>query len=171
MKTIGGIGLLLILGGCASQPCDLTQSGSACRQQWLLHQNDLLQAKILVLSGGEEGFELAHALLDRAGEADPRGEVELYRGLLLMREEAAVQQVLDQLRSAAEKRHPHAIALLYKVYSEPFLIRHGDAEQADLYRQAYADLDVARSGYPSFQQALEVVDRLVAPRPSAPPMP
>ena len=38
-----------------------------------------------------------------------------------------------------------------------------DIPKAETYRQAYAELPVARSGYPSFERARQVVDRLLAP--------
>lgn len=163
MKILLALGLPLALAGCAHSSCDPAEPGSDCRRQWLLQQNDLLQAKILTTAGDPEGFELAHALLDRAGERDTRGEVELYRALLLMQEHAGAEPVLQALQAAADKRHPHAIALLYRIYSTPLLVEQPDPEAADRYRQAYAELDVARSGYPSFEHALALADRLVAP--------
>ena len=42
-----------------------------------------------------------------------------------------------------------------------------DPLKAELYRADYANLDVAKSGYPSFEKALAVVNALVAPPPPA----
>ncbi|MFC3609231.1 hypothetical protein [Stutzerimonas tarimensis] len=169
MKTPLAAALLVALGGCAAPAsyCDLSETGSACRQQHLLQQNDLIQAQILVTSGGEEGFELAAALLDRAEGGDRRGEVHFYRGLLGIRSGAALADTLAQLDTAASRQHPHAVALLYKIYSEPYLVAEADPERARQYRDAYAELDVARSGYPSFEQALVIVERLLPPQASA----
>lgn len=165
MRIPLALGLLAVLGGCAATPppCDLSRPDSACRQQHLLQQNDLLQAKILVTSGDEDGFELARALLDRAEEHDERGEVDFYRGLLAIRSGASAQAILDPLEASAEQGHPHAVALLYKAYSDPYLITAADPQRARRYREAYGELDVARSGYPSFEQALEIVERLLQP--------
>lgn len=39
------------LAGCASHSCDEPWSGTSCRADRLLYQNDLLQAKILIAAG------------------------------------------------------------------------------------------------------------------------
>lgn len=162
MNKTAVIGLLLALGGCASQSCDEPWSGSTCRAERLLQQNDLLQAKILVMVGDEDGHELAQALLERSARLDRHGETDLYQALLLIRREQPPAEVLRRLEKAAARRHPHAIALLYKIHHEPYLIEQPDSAKAAHYRAAYAELDVARSGYPSFGKALQLVDRLVA---------
>ena len=168
MKNLWVIGLLMLLGGCASQPCDQSRSDSSCRAERLLYQNDLLQAKILIAIGDEEGYELADALLKRSARLDERGEIEFYRALLLIRQGPQPEQVLQLLEKARAKGHPHAVALLYKIYQEPYLLDERDATKAELYRQAYAELDVAQSGYPSFEKALELVSQLVEPPPPLP---
>ncbi|MCY1281814.1 hypothetical protein D9M68_492550 [compost metagenome] len=156
------IGALLALAGCATTPgCDDEPlSGSSCREQHLLHQNDMLQAKLLIASGDLEHYELARALLDRAAPQDRTGEVPFYQAVLLIREGPQVDEVLALLEDAAAKGHPHATALLYKVYAEPYLVDEADPIRAESYRAAYAGLDVAKSGYPSFEQALRVVGAL-----------
>ena len=53
------------------------------------------------------------------------------------------------------------MALLYKIWSEPFLVDEADPIRAEQYRADYAELDVAKSGYPSFEKALELVNGLV----------
>lgn len=159
------IGLLVTLGGCAMQPCDRPGSDSACRQARLLYQNDLMQAKILISAADEDGYELAHALLNRAAPLDERGETEFYRAVLLIRQGPQVGEVIELLERAADQGHPHAIALLYKMYDEPYLLDQPDSEKAARYRAAYSELDVAQSGYPSFDKALELVSLLVQPPP------
>lgn len=166
MKNALVIGLFMVLGGCASQTCD--QPGSACRAERLLYQNDLLQAKILISVGDEDGYELAHALLDRSARLDERGETEFYQALLLIRQGPQQSEVLRLLEQARVKGHPHAVALLYKIYQEPYLVAERDTDKAEEYRQAYAELDVAQSGYPSFDKALELVSQLVEPPPALP---
>ena len=54
-------GLLLTLGGCASQSCDRAWDDGGCRAERLLYQNDLMQAKILISVGDEDSYELAQA--------------------------------------------------------------------------------------------------------------
>lgn len=166
MKNALMIGLLLALGGCASQPCDQTDSG--CRAERLLYQNDLLQAKILIAIGDEGGYELADALLQRSARLDERGEIEFYQALLMIRQGPQPVEVLRLLEKARAKGHPHAIALLYKIYQEPYLLEERDTAKAEQYRQAYSELDVAQSGYPSFDKALELVSELVEPPPPIP---
>ncbi|TLX52929.1 hypothetical protein DN826_21035 [Stutzerimonas nosocomialis] len=161
MKTPTMIVLLLALGGCASQSCDMPWSESACREDRLLYQNDLMQAKILIASGDEEGYELAHALLNRSARQDQRGETEFYRALLMIRQGPQTTEVIRMLDRAADKDHPHAIALLYKIYDEPYLVDQPDPAKARQYRERYGELDVAQSGYPSFDKAREVVDQLL----------
>ncbi|QLF92423.1 hypothetical protein HW090_04105 [Pseudomonas sp. ABC1] len=165
MKRAGLIVLLATLGGCASQPCTLDSSDAACRTERLLFQNDLMQAKILASLGDEEGYELASALLERSARLDQRGETEFYRAILLIRQAAPTADVQSLLEQAADKGHPHATALLYKMHAQPYLLEEADPQQADHYRQAYSQLDVARSGYPSFEKALELVSQLVQPPP------
>ena len=99
MKKALLFGLFLALGGCASQSCDRVWSDS-CRAERLLYQNDLMQAKILISVGNEDGYELAQALLDRSARLDRRGETEFYQALLLIRqgpEPSEVLQLLEQL--------------------------------------------------------------------------
>lgn len=165
MKNALVVGLLVTLGGCASYSCD--QPGSACRAERLLYQNDLLQAKILISQADEDGYELAKALLDRSARLDKRGETEFYQALLLIRQGPQQAEVLRLLERASKKGHPHAVALLYMMYQQPFLIDEQQPEKAEAYRRAYAGLDVAQSGYPSFEKALELVSHLV----ETPPLP
>jgi len=168
MKNALVIGLLVVLGGCASQPCDEHGSEDSCRAERLLYQNDLLQAKILISIGDENGYELADALLERSAPLDQRGETEFYQALLLIRQGPQPQQVLELLEQARAKGHPHAVALLYKIYQEPYLLNERNAAKAEEYRQAYSTLDVAQSGYPSFEKAVELVTQLVEPPPPLP---
>ncbi|MCP9338210.1 hypothetical protein [Stutzerimonas xanthomarina] len=168
MKNALVIGLLVVLGGCASQPCDQYGSDGSCRAERLLYQNDLLQAKILISIGDENGYELAAALLERSARLDKRGETEFYQALLLIRQGPQPEQVLRLLEQASAKGHPHAVALLYKIYQEPYLLDERNVVKAEGYRQAYAGLDVAQSGYPSFEKALELVSQLVEPPPPLP---
>lgn len=157
------LGLSLLAGCASSQSCDEPMSGEQCRDERLLYQNDMLQAKLLVASGEPDNFELASALLSRAEAEDKRGEVPFYQAVLKIHEGPQVDEVLALLEQAAAKHHPHATALLYKIYAEPFLITEADPLKAELYRADYANLDVAKSGYPSFEKALAVVNALVAP--------
>ncbi|EWC40967.1 hypothetical protein GFL09_04540 [Pseudomonas stutzeri] len=166
MKKALLFGLLLTLGGCASQSCDRSWSDS-CRAERLLYQNDLMQAKILISVGDEDGYELAQALLGRSAKLDRRGETEFYQAVLLIRQGPEPSEVLQLLEKAKQKGHPHAVALLYKIYQEPYLLSEADQQKAARYRQAYGQLDVARSGYPSFDKSLQLVDQLVAPPPPA----
>src|SRR5690606_964268 len=128
-----------------------------------LRDNDLLQARLLITSGPRDALELADALLARIADQDPRGEVAFYRAVSLIRQRGALPDILALLEDAAEQRHPHALALLYKIHNEPYLAPRADRARALRYRQAYAELNVAKSGYPSFPRALMVVDQLVNP--------
>ena len=171
MKTTLLIGLLLALGGCASQSCGQPWNDDSCRAERLLHENDLLQAKILISTANEEGYELADALLKRASAQDRDGETDFYQALLAIRQGPQTEVVLQHLEDAQQKGHAHAIALLYKIHQEPYLIAERDPLMADRYRQAYGKLDVALSGYPSFEKALELVSNLVADPPRLQPRP
>ena len=153
---------LLGLAGCASQPCEPL---AAAHAQHLLFDNDLLQAKLLITSGELEHLTLADALLERNSAQDRRGEVALYQAISRIRQAAPVEDILDALQRSADRQHPHAVALLYKIYNEPYLLAQADRAKAADYRAAYAELDVAKSGYPSFSRALMVVDQLVSPPP------
>ncbi|MBF3362647.1 hypothetical protein HKW94_35870, partial [Pseudomonas aeruginosa] len=97
---------------------------------------------------------------DRSGEAD------FYQAVLIARRDGQAsdcERITRLLERSAERRYPLANAMLYKIYAEPFLLPRADIPKAETYRQAYAELPVARSGYPSFERARQVVDRLLAP--------
>jgi len=159
---VGCLLLSLMLAGCASPTtCDEPLSGDSCRDRQLLYQNDMLQAKMLVMSGDMESHELANALLRSAASEDERGEVEFYQAILMIREGPQTEEVLGKLEAAAEKQQPYAVALLYRIWSQPYLVDEADPIRAEEYRADYAELDVAKSGYPSFEKALELVDQLV----------
>lgn len=121
----------------------LLASCATCRQdsdrEKLLYENDMLQAKLIIVANDRDRLPLAQALLERAARDD------------------------RLLERSAERRYPLANAMLYKIYAEPFLLPRADIPKAETYRQAYAELPVARSGYPSFERARQVVDRLLAP--------
>lgn len=154
---------LLGLGGCASHRCDNSfnsnsgdsLSDNPCRADHLLYQNDMLQAKLLVSDGGHENAELAKALLNRTADRDQSGESEFYQAVLLIRDGSDPAEATRLLKQAARQRHPLAIALLAQ------LLARTDQQAAQQYRAEYAELDVAKSGYPSFEQAQRVADRLI----------
>ena len=166
MKKALLFGLLLTLGGCASQSCDRAWDDGGCRAERLLYQNDLMQAKILISVGDEDSYELAQALLDRSARLDRRGETEFYQALLLIRQGPEPSEVLQLLEKAKRKGHPHAVALLYKIWSEPFLVDQADPQKAQQYLDDYANLDVAKSGYPSFEKASALVNSLLSEPPA-----
>jgi hypothetical protein len=155
--------VLLGLGGCASHRCDNhfnsnssdSLSDSPCRADHLLYQNDMLQAKLMVSAGGHENAELAKALLKRAASRDQSGEAEFYQAVLLIRDGNDPAEATRLLKQAARQQHPLAIALLAQ------LLAGSDQQAAQQYRAEYAELDVAKSGYPSFEQAQRVADRLI----------
>ncbi|MDY7561533.1 hypothetical protein QN382_14750 [Pseudomonas sp. 10B1] len=158
-------GALLFLGGCTHR-CDNTTnfnsnsddslSASPCRAQYLLYQNDMIQAKLLVSARGNENTELAKALLQRAAHQDQSGEAEFYQAVLLIRAEHNPSESNDLLEQAARRKHPLAIALLAQ------RLTLTDPKQAERLRAEYAELDVATSGYPSFEQAQFVANGLIA---------
>ncbi|RAU47589.1 MULTISPECIES: hypothetical protein [unclassified Pseudomonas] len=154
-----GAVLFIGLGGCASHRCDVSAAGSECRSDYLLYQNDMLQAKWIINERRQANYELASALLNRAARQDKTGEAEFYQAILLIRSKAEDTKVHEKLQDSADHQYPLAIALLAQ--------RAGsvDQEKARGYRAQYDKLDVAKSGYPSFQQALVVVNGLIAPNP------
>jgi hypothetical protein len=154
---------LLCLGGCASPHCDTSISDNEsshdnpCRAEHLLYQNDMLQAKLMISAGGSDNIELAKALFERAASHDQSGEAEFYQAVLVIRASGDNSEAIDLLEHAAKQGHPLAIALLAQQLAS------SDAKKAEQYRADYADLDVAKSGYPSFEQALNVANGLIAP--------
>ncbi|WP_268797433.1 hypothetical protein [Pseudomonas huanghezhanensis] len=149
-------GAALFLGGCATHGCDTTLPGSPCRAQHLLYQNDMIQAKVLISERHSESYELASALLERASRDDASGEAQFYQAVLLIRQRGDETETTRLLQQSADRHYPLAIALLAQ--------RAGmqDQEKARAYRVQYDQLDVAKSGYPSFSQALIVVNTLVS---------
>ncbi|GGM01883.1 hypothetical protein ACFQDN_16555 [Pseudomonas asuensis] len=154
-----------LLVGCASKSPQLTQD-----EQHLLIQNDLLQAKILVVSGGEDDLKLADALLNRASiyadKAKGTGEIEFYKALVMIKQGPQADDVLPLLEASAGKEYPLAYAMLYQIYSKPYLVAEVDPIRAETYKNSYSDLDVAKSGYPSFEKALTLVERLSSDKPA-----
>ncbi|WP_109514010.1 hypothetical protein [Pseudomonas ovata] len=163
MKNWMVLGALIGLSGCASPSCEYgalhAAPGDNCRAGQLLYQNDMLQAKLLISQADRENYELAEAMLRRAALTDASGEAEFYQAVLLIRQQAEPDAIIERLQTAADHRHPLAIALL----SQQLTGR--DDKQAAHWRAEYAELDVAKSGYPSFEQALMVIDSLVTPAP------
>lgn len=151
-------GALLCLGvsGCATQRCDTASVGSPCRTDYLLYQNDMLQAKWIVNERRQESYELADALLARATRHDDTGEAEFYQAVLKLRLNTQSPEVHHLLQDSADKGYPLAIALLAQMSGSV------DQEKARAYRAKYEELDVAKSGYPSFPQALIVVNKLIS---------
>jgi len=152
-------GALLYLGlsGCASRGCDVSTVGSGCRTDYLLYQNDMLQAKWIINERRQDSYELASALLNRAAREDKTGEAEFYQAVLLLRLNAENSQVKGLLQDSADRKYPLAIALLAQMSGSV------DQEKARAYRVKYDQLDVAKSGYPSFPQAIAVVNQLISP--------
>ena len=132
----------------------------SAEQTTLLRQNDLLQAKLLVLGGSEEQLKLADALLLRNGGTSADGEVEFYRAVIAIKQGPQTDDVLELLNASADHRYPLAYALLYRMYTDPFLVPEADPIQAQTYKSAYGELAVAKSGYPSFDKAVEVTRQL-----------
>jgi hypothetical protein len=154
-----------LLVGCASQAPQLSQE-----EQYLLTQNDLLQAKMLVVSGEEDDLKLANALLNRASQQAKKaekstGEIEFYKALVMIKQGPQADDVLSLLEASAHKEYPLAYALLYQVYSKPYLVSEADPIRAETYKESYSGLDVAKSGYPSFEKALTLVERLSSENP------
>lgn len=150
-------GAVLGVAGCVSHSCELTQVNSQCRAEHLLLQSDMLQAKLLITQNRPQDAELARALLQRAAANDDSGEAQFYQAVLLIRQQGNTADIEDLLRDAARLQHPLAIALLAERNQA------SDPEKAERYRASYQQLDVAKSGYPSFPEALVVVRALVTP--------
>ena len=129
-------------------------------QTTLLRQNDLLQAKLLVLGGSEEQLKLADALLLRNGGTSADGEVEFYRAVIAIKQGPQTDDVLELLNASADHRFPLAYAPLCRLYPVPLLVPEADPIQAQTYKSAYGELAVAKSGYPSFDKAVEVTRQL-----------
>lgn len=163
MKNWMLFGALIYLTGCASHNCSTVPDdghppGSDCRAEHLLYQNDMLQAKLLISEADRENYELAEAMLRRAGIDDASGEAEFYLAVLLIRQQSDQPRVIELLEDAADHKHPLAIALLSQQLSMT------DQKKSEEYRAEYAELDVAKSGYPSFEQALVVIRGLIIPQ-------
>ncbi|MDF3934747.1 hypothetical protein [Pseudomonas citronellolis] len=156
LSCLALLGLPLWLAGCASH--------SAEEQQ--LYRDDMLQAKLLIVSADPANYARANDLLEQSRGADRHGEVAFYEALLKIRQGASAEQVLPLLESAAKAGHPYAVALLYRIYSQPMLGQGADALKAEDYRQSYAELDVAKSGYPNFERAQQIVDALLSQQPA-----
>lgn len=156
MKKWIFFGAVLCLGGCATHGCDTTIEGSPCRAEHLLYQNDMIQAKTLMSERQQENYELADALLQRAAKDDTSGEARFYQAVLMIRQHGDDSEITRLLQESADRHYPLAIALLAQ------LSGMRDQEKARAYREQYDKLDVAKSGYPSFPQALIVVNDLVS---------
>ncbi len=94
----------------------------SAEQTTLLRQNDLLQAKLLVLGGSEEQLKLADALLLRNGGTSADGEVEFYRAVIAIKQGPQTDDVLELLNAspiiAIRWPMPCSIACI----TDPFLV-------------------------------------------------
>lgn len=133
----------------------LLASCATCRQdsdrEKLLYENDMLQAKLIIVANDRDRLPLAQALLERAARDDRSGEADFYQAVLIARRDGQAsdcERITRLLERSAERGYPLANAMLYKIYAEPFLLPRADIPKAETYRQAYAELPVARSGYP-----------------------
>ena len=158
-------GLLLTLGGCASQSCDRADD-DGCRAERLLYQNDLMQAKILISVGDEDSYELARALPIAARGWIGAVRLEFYRALLIRQgpEPSEMLKLLEKAKRKAIRTRWRCSTRSTRALSDR---KQADPIRAEGYRQAYGELDVAR--YPSFDKSLELVDQLVAPPPPSVP--
>lgn len=150
------LGLSLSLVACA---------GHSPEERQQAYREDMLQAKLLIASAEPVNYGQADALLEKARGGDAHGEVAFYQALLKIRRHAPAGDILPLLERAAGAGQPYAVALLYRIYSESLLGQPADAFKAEQYRQAYADLDVAKSGYPGFERAQQIVQSLLQQQP------
>ncbi len=105
----------------------LLASCATCRQdsdrEKLLYENDMLQAKLIIVANDRDRLPLAQALLERAARDDRSGEADFYQAVLIARRDGRAsdcERITRLLERSAERRYPLANAMLYKIYAEPF---------------------------------------------------
>ncbi|MDF5910111.1 hypothetical protein P4132_31225 [Pseudomonas aeruginosa] len=111
----------------------LLASCATCRQdsdrEKLLYENDMLQAKLIIVANDRDRLPLAQALLERAARDDRSGEADFYQAVLIARRDGQAsdcERITRLLERSAERRYPLANAMLYKIYAEPFLLPRAD---------------------------------------------
>ena len=147
----------------------LLASCATCRQdsdrEKLLYENDMLQAKLIIVANDRNRLPLAQALLERAARDDRSGEADFYQAVLIARRDGQAsdcERITRLLERSAERRYPLANAMLYKIYAEPFLLPRADIPKAETSSPGLRRA-AGRARLPSFERARQVVDRLLAP--------
>ncbi|HBM7739296.1 hypothetical protein KGZ13_01095, partial [Pseudomonas aeruginosa] len=99
----------------------LLASCATCRQdsdrEKLLYENDMLQAKLIIVANDRDRLPLAQALLERAARDDRSGEADFYQAVLIARRDGQAsdcERITRLLERSAERRYPLANAMLYK---------------------------------------------------------
>ena len=117
---------------CLSLTCNADVQGD--------YKTSLLLAKMIIIERNDASYDLAESLLDDVQPYDESGDVELFKALLHIRKNmqpSETDEILELLNDSADKVNPLALALLFKIYSEPFLLSQPDKEKAELYKDRY----------------------------------
>ena len=107
------------------------------------HKASLLLAKFIIVQKNIAEYEVAASLLEQIKPLDETGDVEFFQSLLLIRKNEQpinTDKIIQLLKSSADKKHPLGLCLIYKIYSEPFLISTPDYQQANFFKETYQGL-------------------------------
>lgn len=133
-----------------------------------LYESDLLQAKLILTRSGAEGIPLALAFLERAGEYGSDGEVEFYEAIAQIkltpqkdRSKDFAELVLRLLDNSVKKGEFKSGALLYRIYSEPFLVSEIDQKVAALYRKKFHELQAAQEEKYEIDMVLGIIEKML----------
>mgnify|MGYP000209293067 CR=1 FL=1 len=124
----------------------------------------LLQVKLLITrgEGSQEELEYINSSLDKIESDSLKHEVSFYRSLALIKSGSLNQaEVVDLLESAKQANHPLAIALLYKIYSEPYLRDEKCSDKAEALKAHYLDLYNQNLIPAEFETALSAINKMV----------
>ena len=130
-------------------------------------ENLLLQVKLLMTrgEGNPKEFDYMRAILDKIKSDSLDYEVHFYKSLVFIKSGNLNQaEIVGLLESASQGDHPLAIALLYKIYSEPFLIGKKHIDKAEALKTRYLDLYQKKAIPVGFDTALSAVNKMLLNR-------
>ncbi|VFT34846.1 Uncharacterised protein [Pseudomonas aeruginosa] len=149
----------------------LLASCATCRQdsdrEKLLYENDMLQAKLIIVANDRDRLPLAQALLERAARDDRSGEADFYQAVLIARRDGQAsdcERITRLLERSAEATLPagqrNALQDLRRAL--PVAARR-HSQGRDLSPGLRRAAGRRAAATPSFERARQVVDRLLAP--------
>lgn len=125
----------------------------------------LLQAKLMVTRRdiGPNELNYTYRILEKIENKSLESEVSFYKALILIKTESMnYPLIVDLLEGSVEKGHPLAIALLYKINFDPFLLEEKNINESKALKTMYENLYRKKEVSADFNTALSAVNKMIA---------